>query len=204
MPFDAAQTVETPLQREARVRAKTGGSQERFERACRFLAGGVSTSLRRNARPYPLYFEAGLGSRVVDVDGNRYLDYGLAWGPLILGHSPQSWSRLSPAHAARIHVRRPARPRTGGVRALCEIIPCAEQVCFASSGTEIVQLALRLARAATGRRTILKFEGTITDGPTGSWLATIRRRRRLLPPAEADRCRTGAAATRPPRDRAVE
>ena len=186
MLFDAAQTVETPLQREARVRAKTGGSQDRYERARRFLAGGVSTSLRRNARPYPLYFEAGLGSRVVDVDGNRYLDYGLAWGPLILGHSPPE---LVAAVAGSLR-----RGFTFGAQhdlelevseRLCEIIPCAEQVCFASSGTGIVQLALRLARAATGRRTILKFEGHYTDGPTGSSLATIRRRRRLLPPADA-------------------
>ena len=54
----------------------------------RTLAGGVSSGLRRIARPYPLFFDHGKGSRVWDVDGNQYIDYGLAWGPLILGHAP--------------------------------------------------------------------------------------------------------------------
>jgi glutamate-1-semialdehyde 2,1-aminomutase len=177
MPFDAAQTVETPAQREARVRARTAGSRKRFERARRFLAGGVSTSLRRNARPYPLYFDTGHGSRVSDVDGNSYLDYGLAWGPLILGHSPPE---LVAAVTASLR-----RGFTFGAQhdlelevseRLCELIPCAEQVCFASSGTEIVQLALRLARAATGRRTILKFEGHYhgwSDGILASYHPTV-------------------------------
>src|SRR4051812_9221142 len=75
-------------ERETSVRAKTRGSLERFERSARTLAGGVSSGLRRSARPYPLFFDRGKGSRVWDVDGNQYLDFGLAWGPLILGHAP--------------------------------------------------------------------------------------------------------------------
>src|SRR5690242_16265628 len=74
--------------REESVRAKTPGSLERYVRAQKSLAGGVSTALRRSAKPYPLYFESGAGSSIVDVDANRYLDYALAWGPLILGHAP--------------------------------------------------------------------------------------------------------------------
>lgn len=65
--------------REENVRKKTRQSLGRFQRAQESLAGGVSSGLRRNARPYPLYFERGVGSRVFDVDGNAYLDYGLAW-----------------------------------------------------------------------------------------------------------------------------
>ena len=72
---------------ENQVREKTRGSWERYQRARRTLAGGVSSGLRRNARPYPLYFERGSVSKIFDVDGNGYLDYTLAWGPLILGHS---------------------------------------------------------------------------------------------------------------------
>jgi glutamate-1-semialdehyde 2,1-aminomutase len=163
MLFDAPHapaTVDTPLQREARVRSRTTGSRERFDRARRFLAGGVSTSLRRNARPYPLYFERGRGSRVCDVDGNSYLDYGLAWGPLILGHSPPELVAAVEASLRRGFTFGAQHDLELEVsQRLCEIIPCAGQVCFASSGTEIVQLALRLARAATGRRTVLKFEG---------------------------------------------
>ena len=71
-------------QREASVRKKIPGSLARFERAQHSLAGGVSTALRRSARPSPLYFKAGKGSRITDVDDNNYIDYTLAWGPLIL------------------------------------------------------------------------------------------------------------------------
>src|SRR5215475_8524637 len=73
--------------RERSVRGKTPGSLARFEHAQQSLAGGVSSSLRRSARPYPLFFSRGAGPEVEDVDGNRYIDYGLAWGPLILGQS---------------------------------------------------------------------------------------------------------------------
>ena len=147
-------------QREASVTARTAGSRERYERACRTLAGGVSSGLRRQARPYPLYFQHGAGARITDVDGNSYLDYTLAWGPLILGHTPEV---VRVAMAAQL-----SRGLTFGAQhdleyqlaeLLTQVIPCADQVCFANSGTEIVQLALRLARAATGRRKHLKFEG---------------------------------------------
>src|SRR5918993_5353324 len=74
--------------RERSIREKTRGSLARFERSSATLAGGVSSGLRRSARPYPLYFDHGKGSRVWDVDGNEYIDFGLAWGPLILGHAP--------------------------------------------------------------------------------------------------------------------
>jgi glutamate-1-semialdehyde 2,1-aminomutase len=116
--------------------------------------------MRRSARPYPLFFDHGAGSRVVDVDGNIYLDYGLAWGPLIAGHS-------HPKIVEAIQ-RQAARALTFGAQhdleyevseLLCEVIPCADLVCFANSGTEIVQVALRLARAITGRPKYLKFEG---------------------------------------------
>ena len=139
---------------------RTAGSRARYERACRSLAGGVSSSLRRNARPYPLYFDSGSGPRVTDVDGNDYIDYGLAWGPLILGHSPDE---LTAAIAAQAR-----RGLTFGAQhdlefevseRLTEIIPCADRVTFANSGTEAVQVALRLARAITQRPRFLKFEG---------------------------------------------
>lgn len=70
------------LAREQSVRTKTAGSLARFNRSRKTLSGGVSTSLRRSARPYPLFFDRGEGSKILDIDGNRYIDYGLAWGPL--------------------------------------------------------------------------------------------------------------------------
>jgi len=152
-PFNAAQ-------REQSIIEKTKSSRERYARAQRFLAGGVSSGLRRGARPYPLYFRSGKGSQVTDVDGNHYLDYGLAWGPLMLGHSPvpvieaiksqaEKGLTFGAQHDLEIEVS----------ELITRIIPCADQVCFANSGTEIVQVALRLARAATGRQKYLKFEG---------------------------------------------
>jgi glutamate-1-semialdehyde 2,1-aminomutase len=147
-------------QREASLLSKTEGSKTRWQRACRSLAGGVSSGLRRTARPHPLYFESGSGPRLLDVDGNSYLDYTLAWGPEILGHAP---GNISDAIATAA-----ARGLTFGAQhdleyevaeRLVDIIPCADQVCFANSGTEIVQVALRLARAVTGRTQFIKFEG---------------------------------------------
>jgi glutamate-1-semialdehyde 2,1-aminomutase len=145
---------------ERSIRDKTPGSWERYQRSLRTLAGGVSSSLRRAAKPYPLFFDRGVGSTVFDVDGNSYLDYGLAWGPLILGHShPQVVKAIR---------RQAGRALTFGAQhdlefevseLLSRTIPCADLVCFANSGTEIVQVALRLVRAVTGRKKFLKFEG---------------------------------------------
>ena len=146
--------------RESSVRRKTPNSLKKFERSQRSLAGGVSSALRRAARPYPLFFTRGEGASAVDVDGNAYIDYGLAWGPLIVGHAHPEVSR---AMAGQL-----GRALTFGAQhdleievaeMLTGIIPCADMVCFANSGTEIVQVALRLARAATGRRKFVKFEG---------------------------------------------
>jgi glutamate-1-semialdehyde 2,1-aminomutase len=146
--------------RQASIVARTAGSHERFQRAQNSLAGGVSSGLRRNARPYPLYFQRGSGVWTTDVDGSTYRDYGLAWGPLILGH----------AHPAIVDavIKHLHDGLTFGAQhdlefevaeMIKEIVPCADLVCFANSGTEIVQVALRLARAVTNRTKFLKFEG---------------------------------------------
>lgn len=146
--------------REASVRGKTGGSLARYQRAQKALAGGVSTALRRSARPYPLYFQGGQGSSIQDVDGNRYLDYTLAWGPLILGHAPRCINDAVAAQLAKGHTYGAQHELEFEVAELLQKhIPCADLVAFANSGTEIVQVALRLARAATGRTKYLKFEG---------------------------------------------
>lgn len=134
-------------------------SEELLERARRSLAGGVSSPFRAKF-PVPLYFRDGQGSRLEDEDGNRYIDYALAWGPAILGHRHP---RLVEAYR-----RQADKPLIYGAEHRLEIevaeriqaaVPCAERVAFTSSGSEAVQLALRLARAHTGRRMVLKFEG---------------------------------------------
>ncbi|MBE7540982.1 MAG: aspartate aminotransferase family protein [Bryobacteraceae bacterium] len=147
-------------EREGRVRGRTAGSLARLERSKRVMPGGVATGVRRAARPYPMFFTHGEGARVWDVDGRGYFDYGLAWGPLMLGHRP-------PVATAAIRAQL-ERDLTFGAQHDLEyevaemftsVVPCADQVCFANSGTEIVQVALRLARAVTGRVKYLKFEG---------------------------------------------
>ncbi len=146
--------------RENSVRRKTSGSLMRFERAQASLAGGVSSGLRRAARPYPLYFTHGEGARAVDVDGNSYIDYGLAWGPLIVGHAHPEVAQAMTGQLQRALTFGAQHDLEIEVsEMLTNIIPCADMVCFANSGTEIVQVALRLARAATGRQKFVKFEG---------------------------------------------
>jgi len=130
-----------------------------LERARQSLAGGVSSPFRTSF-PIPLYFDDGHGARLRDVDGNEYIDYVLAWGPMILGYG----------HPALVAAMRRAaeRPHALGeqheleirvAEKIQQIVPCAERVAFTSSGSEAVQLAMRLARAYTGRNLILKFEG---------------------------------------------
>ena len=135
------------------------GSRALLERAKSSLAGGVSSPFRAKA-PVPLYFENASGSRLEDVDGNTYIDWALAWGPLILGH-------CHPAIVTAMQ-RQAERPHAYGAQHRLEfevaekittLVPCAERVAFTSSGSEAVQIALRLARAFTSRRLIVKFEG---------------------------------------------
>ena len=130
-----------------------------LERSRRSLAGGVSSPFRAKA-PVPLFFEDGKGARLQDVDGNEYIDYQLAWGPMILGYS-------HPAMVERMR-KQVEKPWSYGAQHQLEItvaekiqsmVPCAERIAFTSSGSETVQLAHRLARAYTRRPAILKFEG---------------------------------------------
>jgi glutamate-1-semialdehyde 2,1-aminomutase len=147
-------------ERERSVSSKTSGSRARFERSCQSLAGGVSTSLRRSARPYPLFFERGEASHIFDVDGNSYIDYSLAWGPLMVGHASAEVTdaiRRQAALGATFGAQHDLEYEVA--ERLIAAIPCAEMVCYANSGTEIVQVALRLTRAITGRPKYLKFEG---------------------------------------------
>ncbi|HYI93004.1 MAG TPA: aspartate aminotransferase family protein [Bryobacteraceae bacterium] len=134
-------------------------SVEMLERSRRSLAGGVSSPFRAKA-PVPLFFEYGHGSHLTDVDGNEYIDYQLAWGPMILGYS-------HPGMVDRLR-RQVEKPLSYGAQHELEftvaekiqaMVPCAERVAFTSSGSEAVQLVHRLARAYTTRPLILKFEG---------------------------------------------
>jgi glutamate-1-semialdehyde 2,1-aminomutase len=159
-------------------------SREMLERARRSLAGGVSSPFRAHF-PVPLYFQDGCGARLVDVDGNEYIDYTLAWGPLILGHRHPKLVEAMQQAAGAPHVYGAQHALEIEVaEKLQECIPCAERVAFTSSGSEAVQLALRLARAATGRNLIVKFEGHY-HGWMDSVLLSYRAPADRLGPVEA-------------------
>ena len=97
---------------------------------------------------------------ITDVDGNRYIDYALAWGPLILGHRHPKLVAAVREQADRPHIYGAQHELEYQVAEMIqELVPCAERVAFTSSGSEAVQLVLRLARAFTRRKLIVKFEG---------------------------------------------
>lgn len=135
-------------------------SQALFEAARRVIPGGVTSSIRAGARPHPLYFERGEGPFLWDVDGRKYVDFALGYGPLILGHAPAVVREAVADQLTRgLTFGSQHRLEPELAELLVEIVPGAEQAIFATTGSEAVAAALRIARAATGRRLVLKFEG---------------------------------------------
>lgn len=140
--------------------AKLNKSISRFNRSKQSLAGGVSSGLRAASRPVPVFFESGSGSKLIDLDGNEYIDYTLAWGPLILGHCSRIINDAVTEQLEKLQQVGAQHDLEWEVaEQLCRIIPCAEKVIFSNTGTEAVQSAFRLARAYTGKQKILRFEG---------------------------------------------
>ena len=138
----------------------TEQSQLLYDQACQSLATGVSTAFRKHVTPVPLYIESADGPYFYDVDGNQLIDYGLAWGPLIVGNNHP---RLNAAVIEQISSGYTYGAQHRGEVELAEkmlsMIPHVQRVIFSNSGTEAVQAALRLARGFTGRDKFVKFEG---------------------------------------------
>jgi glutamate-1-semialdehyde 2,1-aminomutase len=135
-------------------------SYELFKQAEATLAGGVSSNVRLLGMPHPLFFARAEGAMIYDVDGNAYIDYVLAQGPMILGHSHPAV--LDAVNAAMRKGQLFAGQHQWEIdlaEKMVEIVPSAELCRFGLSGSEMVQAAMRLARAATGRNLILRFEG---------------------------------------------
>ncbi len=130
------------------------------ERAKRVLAGGVSSEFRRFSYPHPLFYDSAAGATITDVDGNRFLDFTLSQGPLILGHShPEVLAEVARQTAAGQLFAGQHRAELELAETLQRLIPCAELMRFSLSGSEADHCAWRLARAVTGRPRILRFEG---------------------------------------------
>ena len=134
-------------------------SQEYFARACKALGGKVGHDLRY-ATPVPLYIERGAGGRKWDVDGNEYIDFLLGNGALLLGHAPaEVVEAIAEAVGRGTHFGNDHPLHIEWAERIQALVPSAERVRLVNSGTEATLLALRLARAFTGRRKILRFAG---------------------------------------------
>ena len=135
-------------------------SKKQFKENKKYLAGGVSSHFRMIYHPVPLTYQSAKGSKLKDIDGNIYIDYALAAGPIVLGHGPTEVLKavkktLSKGqlyygqHETEIKL----------AKKITEIIPSAERVRFASTGSEAVHAAIRLSRGYSGKKLVLKFHG---------------------------------------------
>jgi glutamate-1-semialdehyde 2,1-aminomutase len=152
-----------------------------YERALRYLPGGVNSPVRamKSIGRDPIFIDRGQGAEMVDVDGNRYVDWVMSWGPLIHGHAHPDV--LAAVQRAAEHGTTFGAATAGEVDLAEEVsrrMPSVEMLRMTSSGTEASMSAIRLARAATGREKLLKFAGAYhghVDGllaEAGSGLAT--------------------------------
>lgn len=137
-------------------------SEVLFEQASRYIPGGVNSPVRafKAVGGTPVFLQSAKGSRVTDVDGKSYIDYVQSWGPMVLGHShPEVIAAVTEAIGAGLTFGAPTERETILAQMVCERMPGMDLVRFVNSGTEATMSAIRLARAYTGRDTIVKFEG---------------------------------------------
>ena len=137
-------------------------SEHWHDRALKIIPGGVSSPVRAfsSVGGTPRYFVEGRGSRVIDVDGNEYIDLVGSWGPMILGHAhPEVVRRVIESAAKSSSFGAPGPNEVLLAEEIQRRVSVVERVRFVSSGTEAVMTAVRLARAATGRKVIVKFVG---------------------------------------------
>ncbi|RAP51496.1 MAG: glutamate-1-semialdehyde-2,1-aminomutase [Methanosphaera sp. rholeuAM270] len=134
-------------------------SKKLYEESVNFLPGGVNSPIRA-FKPYPFFVEKGEGSKIIDADGNEFIDYCLGYGPMILGHAnkyvvEESKKQLDLGTAFGV----PSEKELILAKEVINRVPCAEMVRFCNSGTEATMSAIRLARGVTKRNKIIKFEG---------------------------------------------
>jgi glutamate-1-semialdehyde 2,1-aminomutase len=141
--------------------SKTERSKQLFERARKSLLGGVASLLQKSPYDeYPIFLESGKGSKLYDVDGNEYIDYSGAFGPMILGYCHPALEKAVTEQIAKgSHFGAPYELLAEVSEKITKIIPCADLVTYPSTGTEASMFAFRLARAHTGKNKIVKFEG---------------------------------------------
>ncbi|MCP4082499.1 MAG: aminotransferase class III-fold pyridoxal phosphate-dependent enzyme, partial [Planctomycetaceae bacterium] len=137
-------------------------SQALFEAAKAVFPGGVNSPVRafNSVGGTPRFIRSGSGPFLTDEDGNRYVDYVLSYGPLVLGHAhPVVVEAIRQAAALGTSFGMPTEPSLALAKVIQKAMPSLEMLRFVNSGTEATMSVLRLARAFTGRNKILKFEG---------------------------------------------
>ena len=144
---------------EDQYRARTPGSAALYAQACRVLPAGLTHDSRATS-PYPIYVARAAGARKWDVDGNEYVDYFGGHGALLFGHShPPLVEAVQRQAALGTHWGASHELEVRWAELVQRLVPSAERVRFTGSGTEASQLALRLARAYTGKPKIMRFVG---------------------------------------------
>jgi len=139
-----------------------GKSVELFKKAKSIMPGGVNSPVRsfRSVGLNPLFIKKAFGSKIVDADGNIYIDYIGSWGPMILGHAHSEIVKaVKEAAEDGASFGAPTEREVELAQMICEAVPSVEMIRMVNSGTEAVMSAIRLARGFTGRDKILKFEG---------------------------------------------
>ena len=142
--------------------ADVSNNKTLFDRAQRSTPGGVNSPVRafRSVGGTPRFITHAEGPWFWDADGKRYIDYIGSWGPAIVGHShPEVISAVQQAAARGLSFGAPTEGEILMAEEICKLVPSIEQVRLVSSGTEAAMSALRLARGATGRDLVIKFEG---------------------------------------------
>jgi len=137
-------------------------SEQLYEAACRVMPGGVNSPVRafRAVRMAPRFLTRAEGPYVYDEDGREYIDYVCSWGPMILGHNhPVIREAVERAVKDGLSFGAPTRREVEMAELMVELVPGIEMVRMVNSGTEAVMSAVRLARGATGRDKIIKFQG---------------------------------------------
>ncbi len=137
-------------------------SHDLFAEARQVIPGGVNSPVRafKSVGGDPVYFQRGEGACLFDEDGRRYIDYVGSWGPMIAGHAhPRVIQAVREAASHGLGFGAPTAIETAMAKKVCELLPSIEKLRMVSSGTEAAMSAIRLARGATGRDKILKFEG---------------------------------------------
>lgn len=133
-----------------------------YKRALESIPGGVNSPVRacKAVKANPVFFERGEGPYLIDVDGNRYIDYVCSWGPLILGHAhPEVIAGIYFASKRGTSFGAPTWQEVELAELIKKCFPSIEKIRLVNSGTEAVMSAIRLARAYTGRKKIVKFDG---------------------------------------------